>query len=1260
VDIIAKITAWINEKDPAKALPVYWLTGLAGLGKTTIAYTVCKLLNEACLPFGSFFCSRQLDSKNSKLLVPTLCRDLAELDNSYAATVLSILETNSKVVDAGLHTQLDELLAKPWQASIAQRKGGDAPTPIVIVDALDESDRGTEFLEELLRVIRAGQLAGIKFLVTSRLDPKIVDLCKSFPQNAVCKLHEVDTANVQNDIEMYLREALPELKDEPELALLSQRAGGLFIYATTAVRFISPPHSPPSVSEMRSLLQAMLDPDSLTSHADSDERLVVDELYEQILGDAFREARFRATRLRILHTIVCAESNINVSALADLTKTDQGTVERVVESLHAVLFVSPKDGCVYWYHASFPDFVFSQVRARIGPSLHRNYQTHQVIDVFCNGPAHHGALAKRCFSVMHESLHFNMCNLRSSYVFDSEVPGLNSSIDKTFSPTFRYSSRHWARHLLRAVLAKNDTDDLICDLKDFLRNKLLFWIEAMSLIGAKFECSLLLKDAECWVERVRTSTTIPSRIILMHVQGKEWPDLLGQLADAANFSAFFAGSPASKSTPHLYISALSMWNQDSPIRNDWRDRFRFIPSISLPRIAITIPLLTIHMTGCICIALSPDGNQIVSGSEDGSVRVWDGKTEQLRELQGHTGSVYSVACSSDGIRIVSGSEDKSVRVWDGKTGELLIELQGHIGSVRSVAFSPDGNRIVSGSEDTTVRVWDAKTGGLLDGLKHTASVDSVALSSDGNRIVYGSWDGLSRVWDTKADRIRVEMQVYTGSVRSVAFSPDGNRIVSGYGDNSVHVWDGVTGDQLRELQGHTQSVDSVAFSSDGNRIVSGSRDQSVRVWDAKTGEQLRELQGHTGWVHSVAFSSDGNRIVSGSRDNSVRVWDAKMGEQLRELQGHTSLVSSADKLVPIWDGKQPRKKQRYMNTIASVAFSPDGNRIVSGSADKSVRVWDAKTGEQLRELQGHTGYVTSVAFSPDGNRIVSGSWDKSVRVWDGKTGEQLRELQGHTRLVFSVAFSSDGDRVVSGSEDSSVRVWDAKTGEQLRKLQGHTGPVHSVSFSSDGNRIVSGSWDSSVRVWDGKTGEQLRELRGHVESVYSVSFSPNDNQIVSGSEDSLVWVWDANTGELLIGLQGHTGPVQSVAFSPNGNQIVSGSQDKSVRVWDGKTGEQLRELQGHTGWVHSVAFSSDGNQVVSGSDDCSVRVWADLNLDPSWIMNEDGWILSGKKRLVWMPSTICDVLLHPYNMLTICPNGSATISFMQCKLGTFWHKCYTP
>ena len=205
--------AWVKEADPEKAPSVYWLTGLAGLGKTRV-------------PFTSFFCLRQLDSKNLKLLITTLCCNLAELFSSYVSEVLPILESNSSIVHAKLCQQVDELLVKPWKASLVCRE--HLQVPIVIMDALDENDHGTNFLEELLHVVESGKLAGIKLLITSRPQPTLVDMCKSFPEDAVCKLYEVDAANVQKDIERYLCEALLDLKDDPNLAVVFE---GL-VYAT--------------------------------------------------------------------------------------------------------------------------------------------------------------------------------------------------------------------------------------------------------------------------------------------------------------------------------------------------------------------------------------------------------------------------------------------------------------------------------------------------------------------------------------------------------------------------------------------------------------------------------------------------------------------------------------------------------------------------------------------------------------------------------------------------------------------------------------------------------------------------------------------------------------------------------------------------------------------------------------------------------------------------------------------------------------------
>jgi hypothetical protein len=529
VDIIAQIMGWAEETDTEKAPSVYWLNGLAGLGKTTIAYTICELLENAGVPFASFFCSRQLDSKNSKLLVTTLCRDLAELFSSYASEVLPVLESNSKIVDAALRRQMDELLAKPWQASLARRDR--LQVPIVVVDALDESDRGTDFLQELLRIVESGELAGIKFLVTSRPDPNIVDMCQSFPPNAVCKLHEVDVANVQKDIERYLCDALPDLKDEPQLVELALRAGGLFIYASTAVRFISPPrpHLSFSAREKRSQLRNILS--SWPTSTGRGGRLAVDELYEQILGVAFGDDRVCRERLQILHTVLCAESRINISVLAGLSDTDQDMVETVMDSLHAVLFVSSKDNCVYWYHASFPDFLFTQARAKF---LDPNYPTSE-INVFCDASAHHAVLARQCFSIMQKSLHFNMCDLESSYIFDSDVPGLSDRIRKKLTPTLQYASQYWARHLLGAAPAEDDTDDLFRCLNNFMCHKLLFWIEAMNLIGAKFECSPLLKDAEDWFKRVRDTFSVVKQNYLNAITGKATARPVGVLSRCCKF-----------------------------------------------------------------------------------------------------------------------------------------------------------------------------------------------------------------------------------------------------------------------------------------------------------------------------------------------------------------------------------------------------------------------------------------------------------------------------------------------------------------------------------------------------------------------------------------------------------------------------------------------------------------------------------------------------------------------------------------------------
>ena len=427
---------------------------------------------------------------------------------------------------------------------------------------------------------------------------------------------------------------------------------------------------------------------------------------------------------------------------------------------------------------------------------------------------------------------------------------------------------------------------------------------------------------------------------------------------------------------------------------------------------------------------SPDGKYIVSASSDGTIRIWDVKTgKQSGELlKGHRinvpststcdspkyhvvrkkgDDVLSATFSPDGQYIVSASDDKTIRIWDAKTRKQIVEpLEGHTDTVKSATFSPDGKYIVSASDDNTVRIWDAKTGDQigkpLEG--HAGFVYSATFSPDGQYIVSASSDKTVRIWDAKIVRqISKPLEGHTGEVNSTTFTPDGKCIVLASNDKTVRIWDTKTGMQLIEpLVGHTDSVNSATFSPDGQYIVSASRDKTVRIWDIKTGKQLIEpLVGHTEAVRFATFSPDSKYIVSASWDKTVRIWDVKTGKQIGgPLVGHTEAVNSA-------------------------TFSPDGKYIVSASDDKTVRIWDTKTGKQIGgPLVGHTKAVNSATFSPDGKYIVLPSNDKTIRICDAKTGKQIgKPLVGHTWLVISATFSPDGNFIVSNSLDE-ILIWE--------------------------------------------------------------------------------------------------------------------------------------------------------------------------------------------------------------------------------------------
>ncbi len=281
----------------------------------------------------------------------------------------------------------------------------------------------------------------------------------------------------------------------------------------------------------------------------------------------------------------------------------------------------------------------------------------------------------------------------------------------------------------------------------------------------------------------------------------------------------------------------------------------------------------------------------------------------------------------------------------------------------------------------------------------------------------------------------------------------------------------------------------------------------------------------------------------------------------------------------------------HKNIVVPVAITADNRRVISGSNDKTVRVWDVESGKCLSILKGHTNYVGGVAVTADGRRIVSSSRDNTMRVWDAEYGKCLVILEGHTDTVKGVAVTADGRRIVSGSYDETVRVWDAESGKCLATLEGHTDYVWGVAVTADGRRAVSGSNDKTVRVWDVESGKCLATLEGHTDIVSRVAVTEDGRRAVSGSKDKTVRVWDAESGKCLATLEGHTDYVWGVAVTADGRRIVSGSKDNTMRVWDAESGKCLAILEGHTSAVTGVAVAADGRLAVSGSWDNTVKVW---------------------------------------------------------------------
>ncbi|KAF2149707.1 hypothetical protein K461DRAFT_229781 [Myriangium duriaei CBS 260.36] len=862
VEILQKIEDWSTD---ANGHCVYWLSGGAGTGKSTISRTIAKRLNEHGRLGATFFFKRGEGARSSaKYLFATFAKQLAQRDPVIGTAVTSKLRRNRDLPSKSLRQQFDELIYS--SVFELQQSRPEMPILIAVIDALDECEDESD-IRTIIKIFshyHSHGLHKLRIFVTSRPE---IPIREEFSNLETSIYHDIilqkeTEMSIKHDIRLFYHTELsawswkqthlsPGWLGEEELHALVQLSVPLFISASTVCRFLKERKKTSPSDRLKALL------DSKSRCQVIGLKSTYQPILDQYITDRDDEDREGAKDdfQTIIGTVIAVFEPISIRSVQKLFSEDlsEYSIRHVLDYFHSVLDIPAEvSDPIRPFHLSFHDFLMDPKQQDIWFGV-KEAEIHY-------------KLASNCLRLLSRHLHRNPCNLQHFGTRRDTVK--QSIINRAIPAEVSYACRYWMVHLEKS---KHTIQDDGPEHK-FLKTKFAFWVEYLSWLGCVHSC----------IDMMRTMT------ISLRESSTQ---LLNLGVDAQRFllqNCFILDVAPLQ----LYTSSLIFAPEHSLIKTSFKSQTPDNLVVNAPCIKTwSQELLKLegHADFVWSIVFSPVGGKLASASRDKAIRIWDLSTGlELQKLEGHTTWVTSVAFSPDKNVLASASHDKTVRLWDLSERLELQKLEGHTTWVTNVAFSLDGKVLASTSYDKTIRLWDPLTGLELHKLEgHDDKVTGVAFSPDGKMLASASDDKTVRLWNSLTGLGRYRLEGHVDQVTSVAFSPDGKLLASASHDTTVRLWDSSTGLGLQKLEGHANVVTSVAFSLDGKLLASASYDKTIRLWSPLTiGLQLQELKGHTHWVRSISFSPDGTLLASASDDETIRLWDVVNGTEL-DNQRHT-------------------------------------------------------------------------------------------------------------------------------------------------------------------------------------------------------------------------------------------------------------------------------------------------------------------------------------------------------------------------------------